>query len=102
MNAFGENIMRAEDESRKSERLAVRLSTANKHLLEQAATVQGSTLTEFVVRSAMAAARTTLAEAERIVLCAEDRDTFLAALDSPPTPNAALRAAAKRHRKLAS
>jgi len=84
--------------TRKSDRLAVRLSAENKAVLERAAAVSGNSLSDFVVSSSLEAARRTLDEAERMRLSAADRDAFLAALDNPPAPNEALRAAAARHR----
>lgn len=84
--------------SRKADRLAVRLSAENKAVLERAAAASGSSLSDFVVSSSLDAARRALDEAGRMRLSAADRDAFLAALDNPPAPNAALRAAAALHR----
>lgn len=84
--------------TRKSDRVAVRLSAENKLLLERAAEVAGRSLSDFVVSSSLSAAQQTLAEVERMRLGEADRDAFLAALDNPPAPNAALWAAAALHR----
>lgn len=84
---------------RKGDRVAVRLSAENKTVLERAAAAAGTSLSDFVVSSSLAAAQRTLEEAGRMRLSAADRDAFLAALDNPPAPNEALRAAAARHRE---
>jgi uncharacterized protein (DUF1778 family) len=93
---------RFEPEGRKNQRLAVRLSADNKALLEQAALETGSTLSEFVVNSALAAARDVIENVERMVLRGEDRDFFLAMLENPPEPNEALREAAARYKEFVS
>ncbi|MBN1346410.1 MAG: DUF1778 domain-containing protein [Phycisphaerae bacterium] len=80
-------------------RLDVRLAEEHKKLIEQAAGFMGQTVSAFTVS-------TLIREAEEIVerfgmlrLSDRDRDAFLAALDSPPEPNAKLRKAVKRHAK---
>ncbi len=84
---------------RKSDRMAVRLSAENKAVLERAAEASGRSLSDFVVSSSLEVARKTLAEIERMRLSEADRDAFLGALDNPPAPNEALRAAAAMHRQ---
>jgi uncharacterized protein (DUF1778 family) len=100
----GEATMSDRSETRenahKSERIAVRLTPTAKQALERAAEVSGRSLSDFVVDSAFRAARQTIEEHERLRLTREDRKVFLAALDNPPKPNRALRAAAARYRKL--
>ncbi len=91
---------RFEPESRKNQRLAVRLSADNKALLEQAALETGSTLSKFVVNSALAAARDVIENVERMVLRGEDRDFFLAMLENPPEPNEALRKAMAHYKEI--
>ena len=78
-------------------RLDVRLGSDHKHLIEQAAGLLGQSVTAFTVS-------TLVREAERVTerfgalrLSDRDRDAFLAALDSPPGPNAKLRKAARAH-----
>lgn len=85
--------------SRKSDRLAVRLSSEAKQTLEHAAGLSGRSLTDFVVSSALDAAIHYIEQHDRLRLEAEDRDLFLKALAHPPQPTSALRrAAAKYHR----
>ncbi len=85
---------------KKDERIAVRLPADAKRALEDAAAISGRSLTDFVIDSAMAAAREAIENTERIRLGQEDRAVFMAALADPPEPNKALRDAAARHRKM--
>lgn len=89
------------ESAHKSERVAVRLAPAVKRALERAADASGRSLSDFVVDSAFSAAKQVIDEHERLRLASEDSKVFLAALDNPPEPNAALRAAAARYRRLA-
>lgn len=85
----------------KRERLEARVTAEQKALFEQAASLQGCSLTDFLVRSAQAAAEATV-EAQQIVLSARDSAAFVAALLDPPPPNEHLRAAVERYRALVS
>ncbi len=87
------------ENTHKRERIAVRLTPTAKRALERAAEVSGRSLSDFVVDSAFRAARQTIEEHERLRLTGADRKVFLAALDKPPKPNKALRAAASRYRR---
>ncbi|HVT88536.1 MAG TPA: DUF1778 domain-containing protein [Tepidisphaeraceae bacterium] len=81
-------------------RIEFRLPTKLKQEIERAATVQNRSLTEFATSVLAETARKVLAEQERhehVQLSNRDRDRFLAMLDADHAPNAALRAAAKRH-----
>ncbi len=80
------------------ERLAARISREKKSLCQRAADIRGSSLTEFVVNSAVEAAERTIKEAEFMELTRRDRIAFVRALLKPPaSPNAKLRKAAERH-----
>jgi uncharacterized protein (DUF1778 family) len=78
-------------------RLEVRVSAAQKSLLQHAAALAGRTLSEFVVTSAEDAARRVIAEHESILLSREDQQAFVQALLQPPEPNARLKRAAKAY-----
>ena len=80
-------------------RLEARASAAQKSLLQQAATLSGRTLSEYVVASAQDAARRVLAEHESIRLSREEQLAFVQALLNPPAPNARLKRAAKAYRR---
>ncbi len=87
----------------KSERLEARLTSVQKQLLQQAAEIEGTTITDFVVRSAQAQARRVIEENTRIQLSLEDSQAFVEALLNPPEPNARMIAdAAEYKREIAS
>lgn len=71
---------------RQEERFNFRLSKENKELLEQAATLEGKNLKEFVQGAALAQARRILVERSLISMANEERDAFLALLESDPEP----------------
>ena len=78
-------------------RLEVRVSAAQKSLLQHAAALSSRTLSEFVVTSAEDAARQVIAEHESIRLSREEQQTFVQALLQPPEPNERLKRAAKAY-----
>ena len=87
---------------RSNARIEFRLSPTAKEEIERAALVQNRSLTDFATSVLTETARKILADHsrhEQVRLSNRDRDHLLAALDANPAPNAALRAAAKRHRK---
>ncbi|HET8628954.1 MAG TPA: DUF1778 domain-containing protein [Thermomicrobiales bacterium] len=81
----------------KPARLAARLSPQQKALIERAAAVEGLTVTEFVVRSAQAAAEAALARAAAIALSERDSARVAEALLHPRPPTPALRALIREH-----
>lgn len=81
-------------------RLEVRVSGAQKGLLQRAAVLSGRTLSEFVVASAQDAARRVIAEHESIRLSREEQRAFVEALLQPPEPNARLKRAARAYRSI--
>ena len=83
---------------RKEERLEARITPGQKRLIERAAELRGTTVTEFVVASAQQAARDTIRDFEVLTLRDEARKVFVDALLNPPRPNAAARAAAQRYK----
>lgn len=79
------------------ERLEARISTEQKRLFKEAATLRGVTLTDFVVNSVHEAAVRTLEARHVIELSQKDQRVFVDALTRPPGPNSALRRAWARH-----
>ena len=69
-----------------------------KRLIERAAELRGSTVTDFVVVSAQQAAADTIRDFETLVLRDQARDVFINAILNPPPPNDAARAAAQRYK----
>ncbi|MBI2761725.1 MAG: DUF1778 domain-containing protein [Chloroflexi bacterium] len=80
------------------ERLEARITPEQKALLQQAAGLQGRSVTDFVISSAQAAAEETI-RAHQIVLTAKDSALFVEALLNPPEPNEHLINALRRHRE---
>ena len=88
-----------EHRSRKEERLEARVTPAQKRLIERAAALRGTSVTEFVVASAQEAATSTIKDFDVLHLRDQAREVFINAVLNPPVPNDAARAAAERYRK---
>jgi uncharacterized protein (DUF1778 family) len=67
-------------------------------LIVRAATLRGSSVTEFVVASAQQAAADTIKDFELLTLHDEARDVFVNSVLHPPSPNEAARKAARRYK----
>lgn len=85
--------------SRKEERLEARITPAQKRLIERAAALRGTSVTEFVVASTQEAATNTIKDFDILHLRDQAREVFINAVLNPPAPNDAARAAAERYRK---
>lgn len=83
----------------KLERIEARLRPEQKSRIEYAASLLGTSLSDFLVQNADAAARRTIQEHESWKLEGRDRQVFVDALLHPPEPSSRLRAAAARYRK---
>ena len=83
--------------AQKAERLEARVSPEAKALCQKAASIQGRTLTDFIVHSPVQAATRTIRENEFLELSRRDRIAFVEALLNPPAPNARLQRAMRRH-----
>ena len=83
----------------KGERLEARLTRTQKRIISRAAELRGTTVTDFVVASAQQAAAETIKDFEMLSLRGEAREVFVSALLHSPAPNAAAKAAARRHSK---
>jgi uncharacterized protein (DUF1778 family) len=83
--------------ARKIERIEARLQPAQKERIEYAASLMGTSVSDFMVQSAEAAAVVTIREHEAWTLTTQDRDLFVSALLNPPEPNERIRAAARRY-----
>lgn len=81
-------------------RLETRISVDLMEVLRRAAQLQDRTLTDFVIGAAQEAARKVIAETSVVRLSLGDQQRFAAALIDPPKPNAALKRAFARRRKL--
>lgn len=85
-------------------RLDLRLSKKQKDYFEQVAELGGfKTLTDFMVHAGEQAARRIEKEKEAILTTKKDWKVFIEAVFvNPPAPNAALKKAARRYKKLLS
>lgn len=81
-------------------RLEARVTPRLKRLFQHAADLQGVTLSDFLIQSLRYSALQTVQEHEILRLNAEDSRQFAKALLAPPKPNARLRAAARRYRRI--
>ena len=75
-------------------RLSLRITPEDKALLARAVALQQSTLTDFVIRHAVKAARSLIDEHERVALSQRDSLRVLELLEDPPAPNPKLMKAA--------
>ena len=84
----------------KVERLEARVNAETKALCQEAAKLEGRTLTDFIVASAVESARRVIRERELIALSQRDRKAFVASLLNPPLPNRRLQDAARHHKQV--
>ncbi len=87
----------AQTDTVRSERINLRLSETAKRRIEQAASVEGRTVSSFIVSSALENAEKTVRRHETIALAREDAVRFFEALTDPPPPNDRLQAALEEH-----
>jgi uncharacterized protein (DUF1778 family) len=80
-------------------RMHLRLDDKTKRKLERAAAYEETSVTDFVLENAVAAADRVIDAREKIVLTAKDWDIFYDALLDPPPPNKKLKDAARRYRE---
>jgi len=88
-----------EKQRAKEERLEARLSATQKELIQQAALLEGTTLSDFVVRSASEEARRIVEKHTSIELSLKDSQAFVEALLNPPEPNERMIAAAQKYKQ---
>ena len=81
-------------------RLDVRLRSDNKALIEEAATLSGKTVSEYVVSTLVRQSTEVLQRHRHIRLSDRDRDQFLALLDASDEPSPALTQAARNYKRI--
>lgn len=81
----------------KESRLNIRCDSHTRQLLDKAAGYAHVSVSEFVLSHALASAERVVQTHESITLKPKDFEAFLAALDAPAKPSAALKRAFKRH-----
>lgn len=83
----------------KKQRINLRLEDAAKRRIEKAASYEGTSVSGFILSSALASADEALQKHETMVLGREDAEIFFDAILNPPKPNAAFRRAMAEYRK---
>ena len=81
-------------------RLEARISNDLHAIVKRAAKIQGRTMTDFVIMALQEAARQAIEQSELMRLSVADQQAFASALIDPPKPNAALKRAFAKGRKL--
>lgn len=71
-------------------RISLRIPPDERAVLVRAVALQQTTLTDFVLRHALAAAKTLIDQSERLKLTDRDSLHVLELLENPPAPNAKL------------
>lgn len=79
----------------RSDRIEMRVTPAQKRLIERAAVASGMSLTDFALNSLQASAKTILEKQSRTVLAPEYAAAFVEAILRPPAPNKKLRDASR-------
>jgi len=82
---------------RKIERIEARLNAEQKRRIEYAASLKGTSISDFMVSSADDAAVQTIQQHEVWTLTDRDRKVFVEALLHPPAPSARMKAAVRRY-----
>ncbi len=82
----------------KRDRMHLRLDQRTKRTLERAAAYEATSVSDFVLATATAAAERVIARHEKVTLPPADWDRFFDALVEPPAPNKTLKAAIRRFR----
>ena len=77
---------------RKDDIIQIRAPSETKALLTRAAQLRGQKLSEFMLESARRQAEETILDQRVFFLDAKSHEAFLAEIDTPAKPNAALRA----------
>lgn len=83
----------------KTARVDIRTTPEAREMIAQAAMLQGLTIAEYAKATLTRDAQMVVEQHETRRLSDRDRDLFLQLLDTPPAPNAALRAAAAEFRQ---
>jgi uncharacterized protein (DUF1778 family) len=83
----------------REKRLEARVTSDQKRLIQRAAHLRGTSITDFIVAKLQEAATETIREFETLNLRDEARDRFVQALLNPPEPNEAAKAAAARYKQ---
>jgi len=72
-------------------RINLRTSAEAKAMIERAAALMGTTVSSFMLQNAYESARRIVSENVTLLLTQRDFEAFVASIDKPPKPKAALR-----------
>ena len=89
--------MNTTTKEKRAERLDFRISSENKRLIEQAASISELTVSDFILSVTLPIAKEKLAESHVTKLSERDRDLFLALLEDDSEPNEVLRRGANKY-----
>jgi uncharacterized protein (DUF1778 family) len=78
-------------------RFDARLNEGQKLLIQRAADLEGRTMTDFVLRSAEAAAERMIEARTQLILTVRESEAFAHAMLHPPKPGSVLRRAAREY-----
>jgi len=85
--------------ARKLERIEARVRPEQKTEIERASSLQGTSVSDFVVQNALEAAQRVIREHEVWMLRGADSAMFVDVLLHPPEPNARMKEAARRYKQ---
>lgn len=85
--------------AKRDQRLDARLTREEKELVEVAATLRGTSSSDFVRMAIKEAALNTIRDNEQLMLAEKSRKVFVEALLNPPKPKQRLKAAARRFKQ---
>jgi len=85
--------------SRKDERIDVRLDREAKAMIARAASLRQQSISEFILAVALERSHDVIERSKVLRLSEQEAERFLAALANPPEPSTELRKAVKRYRK---
>ena len=95
-------LKKRQRQMRKIERVEARLNPQQKRRIEYAATLKGTSISDFMVSSADDAAVRAIEQHEVWTLTDQDRDVFVKALLRPPAPSGRMKAALQRYKNRVS
>jgi uncharacterized protein (DUF1778 family) len=84
--------------SAKDNRIDLRVTQEQKALLEQAASLQGVSLSAYTISRLLPLAQQDIAAQEKLVLSDRDRDLLMDSLENPPELQGKLKSAIAEHR----
>uniref|UniRef100_UPI0036DDA0DC type II toxin-antitoxin system TacA family antitoxin n=1 Tax=Photorhabdus sp. RM322S TaxID=3342825 RepID=UPI0036DDA0DC len=84
---------------RKEARLVARISTEIQEIIQRAADYSGTTISQFLIESAMEKARNVIERTETLHLSMAGADALFAALENPPKANNKLLKAAQHYKE---